>query len=59
MRDGVRLSTDLYVPAKNGRPLPSPLPAVMTRTAYDKSVQAFIDRGTFFASCGYLAVVQR
>jgi len=58
MRDGVRLSTDLYFPSTDGEPLPGPWPAVMTRTAYDKSNEGFVQRATFFASHGYLAVVQ-
>ena len=56
MRDGVRLFTDLYLPAEEGTPLPGPWPAVMTRTAYNKD--HFEPRASFFASHGYLSVVQ-
>jgi len=56
MRDGVRLATDLYLPAENDEPLPWRSPAVLTRTAYDKSNYA--PRASFFASHGYLSVVQ-
>ncbi|MDB5455838.1 MAG: CocE/NonD family hydrolase, partial [Caulobacter sp.] len=36
MRDGVRLATDLYRPAIDGRPLNGPLPVLLERTPYDK-----------------------
>lgn len=36
MRDGVRLATDLYRPARDGRPLDEPLPVLLERTPYDK-----------------------
>lgn len=65
MRDGVRLSTDLYRPAG-----PGPFPIVLIRTPYDKNpyraTQAGADssevrRGTvsrFFASHGFVVAVQ-
>ncbi len=37
MRDGVRLATDVTLPARNGRALPGPFPTLMHRTPYDKS----------------------
>ncbi len=37
MRDGVRLATDIYRPAGAGRPLATPLPAIMERTPYGKT----------------------
>lgn len=36
LRDGVRLATDIYRPAKDGRPLETPLPVLLERTPYDK-----------------------
>jgi putative CocE/NonD family hydrolase len=36
MRDGVRLSTDIYRPARGGRPLEAPAPALLERTPYGK-----------------------
>lgn len=36
MRDGVRLATDIYRPAQDGRPLDAPLPVLLERTPYDK-----------------------
>lgn len=37
MRDGVRLATDIYRPARGGRPLETPLPVIFERTPYDKA----------------------
>jgi putative CocE/NonD family hydrolase len=36
LRDGVRLATDLYRPAIDGRPIDTPLPVLLERTPYDK-----------------------
>ncbi|RME64248.1 MAG: CocE/NonD family hydrolase [Alphaproteobacteria bacterium] len=71
MRDGVRLATDIYHPALNGKPIDAPLPVVLERTPYDK---AGIGRSEitardavpatrhaiahFFASHGYVVVFQ-
>ena len=35
MRDGVKLATDLYLPAKDGEVAEGKFPAVMERTPYD------------------------
>lgn len=40
MRDGVRLATDLYLPAGNGREAEIPLPTIVERTAYGKGEQS-------------------
>lgn len=37
MRDGVRLATDVYRPAKDGKAIETPLPAIMERTPYGKT----------------------
>jgi putative CocE/NonD family hydrolase len=61
MRDGVRLATDVYLPAKDGRPLDGPWPVVMVRTPYDKTKlgdQASIVRLRDYVYHGYAAVVQ-
>ena len=34
MRDGVRLATDIYLPAKNGTPVEGKFPALLERTPY-------------------------
>ncbi len=58
MRDGVELATDLYLPAKDGRPLEGKYPVVLQRTPYDKENQFYKDPASFFASHGYLSVIQ-
>ena len=37
MRDGVRLATDITLPARAGKPLPGAFPTILHRTPYDKS----------------------
>ncbi len=37
MRDGVRLATDIYRPARNGRPVEEPFPVILERTPYGKA----------------------
>jgi putative CocE/NonD family hydrolase len=64
MRDGVHLSTDLYMPIKDGQPLPHKIPAVLMRTPYDKTPEEkstsfpLEKMAEFFAAHGYLSVVQ-
>ena len=59
MRDGVRLATDLYFPARDGQPVPGKFPTVFHRTPYDKSdVERNSNYGRFFAQRGYVAVYQ-
>jgi hypothetical protein len=36
MHDGVRLSTDVYLPARDGQLAPGPWPTIFGRTSYDK-----------------------
>ena len=37
MRDGVRLATDIYRPARDGRPADASFPVIIERTPYDKT----------------------
>ena len=55
MRDGVRLATDVYLPARPGR-----LPAVLVRLPYDKCGRyTFMPQlAPFFTERGYAFVVQ-
>ncbi|MBL9125250.1 MAG: CocE/NonD family hydrolase [Planctomycetaceae bacterium] len=62
MRDGVRLATDVYLPARNGKPLDERLPTILMRTPYGKSglkegAPANAD-GRYFAERGYAVVIQ-
>lgn len=65
MRDGVRLTTDLYFPdggqtdgdrAAGGRD--GAWPVILIRTPYNKSAPNAVRPAEFFASHGYVAVVQ-
>jgi len=56
MRDGVRLATDLYFPAKNGVRLKGKFPAILERTPYNKNESS--DYLSLFARKGYVAVAQ-
>jgi hypothetical protein len=59
MRDGVRLATDIYLPAKAGKPLPGKFPAILDRTPYDKVPRApRANDPEFFARRGYAFVFQ-
>lgn len=43
MRDGVGLATDVYRPARNGRPAAGRFPAILERTPYGRNVTYFRD----------------
>jgi putative CocE/NonD family hydrolase len=56
MRDGVRLSTDVYRPDAPGR-----FPVILERTPYDNAMSAprsYDQRGAYYASRGYVYAVQ-
>lgn len=56
MRDGVRLATDVYHPAKDGVRLEGPFHVILTRTPYNKGgAKRF---GEYFARHGYVFVAQ-
>lgn len=55
-RDGVRLATDIYRPARGGTPVDERLPVLLHRTPYGKAGQARI--AEFFAQHGYVVAVQ-
>jgi uncharacterized protein len=71
MRDGVRLATDVYRPARNGKPLPGRFPVILERTPYGKTVvsrselsvkepvaKSRADVAHFFVSRGYVVIYQ-
>lgn len=60
MRDGVRLATDVYRPARDGELLPGPWPTILARTSYDKtSPQIWVEAvANFFTPRGYAVVLQ-
>ena len=58
MRDGVRLATDIYLPALNGQVVAGKFPAILERTPYDKATLRNVVNGNYFASRGYVCAVQ-
>jgi putative CocE/NonD family hydrolase len=53
MRDGATLSADVYRPDAPGK-----FPVILVRTPYDNAAAAQVARGKFWASRGYVYVVQ-
>lgn len=53
MRDGVRLSTDVYLPRGD-----EPVPAVLVRTPYNNSDAYYTDQARYFTRHGFAFVVQ-
>lgn len=53
MRDGTRLSLDLYAPDA-----PGPFPVVLVRTPYDNSDPYYVVQGQFWAQRGYAFAAQ-
>lgn len=59
MRDGVRMATDVYRPARAGRPLEDLRPVLLHRTPYNKvETEATSGQCGYFAARGYVAVNQ-
>lgn len=58
VRDGVKLATDIYRPAKNGISVNDRFPVILQRTPYDKRSKSDATIGKYFASRGYAVVVQ-
>jgi putative CocE/NonD family hydrolase len=62
MRDGVKLATDIYLPARNGKRLEPPVPVILERTPYGKSGKtrrhASEEIANIYASHGYAVVFQ-
>jgi uncharacterized protein len=56
MRDGVHLATDLYLPARNGKPAPGKWPTILMRSPYNKAGDE--NDGRYFAAHGYACVFQ-
>jgi putative CocE/NonD family hydrolase len=58
MRDGVRLATDVYRPARDGALVEGRFPTILCRTAYYKAAQRYIDIADYFTPRGYAVVLQ-
>ncbi|TMH06363.1 MAG: CocE/NonD family hydrolase, partial [Betaproteobacteria bacterium] len=70
-RDGVRLATDVYVPARNGKPVEQRFPVILERTPYNKTADSRSERtpaiekpksraevAAFFVRRGYVVIYQ-
>ena len=55
-RDGVKLGTDVYRPAKNGLPVEGKFPTILQRTPYNKERDAAL--ADYFVPRGYVVVLQ-
>lgn len=58
MRDGVRLATDVYRPARGGVPLEDKFPLLLHRTGYNKKGAGLVRQARTFAAHGYVVAVQ-
>ena len=56
MRDGIRLCTDIYRPARNGAPVPEKFPIILERTPYGKGFVA--SSADYFVRRGYVVIFQ-
>ena len=56
MRDGIKLATDIYQPARNGTAVAEKFPVIVSRSPYNKDGQR--TEGNFFAKQGYVYVAQ-
>ena len=56
MRDGVKLATDIYRPARNGSPAEGKFPVILERTPYNKASGAAIRNA--LVPRGYIVVIQ-
>ncbi|PHN02389.1 CocE/NonD family hydrolase [Flavilitoribacter nigricans] len=56
--DGVRLATDIYFPAENGKPVQEGLAVLLQRTPYGKTSERFQEAIRLFAARGYIVAIQ-
>ena len=54
MRDGVRLSADVFLPDREG-----PFPTIVTRTPYESGRDVFLDVAAYWARRGFAFVASR
>src|SRR5262245_30359561 len=58
MRDGAKLYTDIYRPARNGVAVTERLPVLLQRTPYVMTEGGLVRQANFFASRGYVVAIQ-
>ena len=56
MRDGIKLATDVYRPAKGDTAVDERFPVILTRTPYDKGGNKSL--GEYYAARGYVFAAQ-
>jgi uncharacterized protein len=58
MRDGIRLATDVYRPARGGELVEGRYPTILCRTPYDKTDKRYSEIADFFVPHGYAVCLQ-
>jgi len=58
MRDGVKLATDVYLPAKDGKPVEGRFPVILSRTPYGKTSGMSGCDPKYYVPLGYAVVRQ-
>jgi putative CocE/NonD family hydrolase len=58
MRDGIRLATDVYRPARDGELVEGRYPTILCRTPYDKTDKRYSEIADFFVPHGYAVCLQ-
>ena len=58
MRDGVRLAADIYLPSVGGQVADGEFPVILERTPYDKTAPRNVTNMKYYASRGYVGVIQ-
>jgi uncharacterized protein len=56
--DGLRLATDVYLPATHARPIRGPVPALLERTPYSRRRPFLVQTARYFTRRGYAVVLQ-
>ena len=58
LRDGVKLTTDIYYPATGGSKADGQFPVILERTPYNKATPGQVTKGKYFARRGYVCAIQ-
>lgn len=58
MRDGIRLATDIYMPAKGAERAEGTFPVILERTPYGKAAARQVQKAKYFARRGYVCAIQ-
>lgn len=58
MRDGIRLASDVYRPARDGELADGRFPTIVCITPYDKTERRYVEIADFFVPHGYAVVLQ-